>query len=116
MKVLDRILACLLILGGIGHAVGARSAFHNQPITLLWAESAAFTIFLVAAVNLLRSVRPADRALAWISFAGCLAWTGFALALGHLLGDFLYFPVIANVVVSLMLAAFSLGTAVRKAA
>jgi hypothetical protein len=115
MKFLDRFFSCLLIVGGIAHAFGAWSAFHSQPATLLWSE-AAFAIFLLAAINLLRSARPADRALAWISFAGCLVWAGFALAVGGVRGDFLYSPAIANVVDSLVLANFSLHTAIRPAA
>ena len=113
---LDRFFSCLLIVGGIAHAFGAWSAFHSQPATLLWSEAAAFAIFLLAAINLLRSARPADRALAWISFAGCLVWAGFALAVGGLRGDFLYPPAVANVVDSLILANFSLRTALGSAA
>lgn len=113
MKVLDRIFGCLLVVAGVAHATGSWFATRNQPFTRLWAESATFAIFLLAAVNLLRTARPGDRALAWISFAGCLIWIGFALAVGALVGNFLYFPVVANVVVSLVLAAFSVRTALR---
>ncbi|MGA8110181.1 MAG: hypothetical protein WBD46_15280 [Acidobacteriaceae bacterium] len=116
MKIADRIFGCILFLGGMAHALGAWSALRAQPAMLLWSLAAAFAIFLLASINLLRTARPADRALAWISFAGCLVWMGFAFAVGALRGSLLYLPAIANVILSLILAGFSLRTARGNAA
>jgi hypothetical protein len=115
MKTLDRIFACLLALGGIGHALGSYAAYHGEPMSLLWALSASFAGELLAAFNLLRTSRPGDRALAWISFAGCLVWIGFVLCFGHLIHTFLDFRVLINVIVTTVLALFSLRSALRPA-
>ncbi|MGB9032573.1 MAG: hypothetical protein WCC27_20785 [Acidobacteriaceae bacterium] len=115
MKTLDRIFACLLALGGIGHGLGSYAAYHVEPMTLLWALSASFAGELLAAVNLLRTCRPGDHALAWISFAGCLVWIGFVLCFGHLIHSFLDFRFLINFIVTAVLAIFSVRSALRTA-
>jgi hypothetical protein len=116
MRTLDRIFGCLMILGGIGHAVGSFGAYANEPMTLLWALSASFAVFLLAGLNLLRTSRPGDRALAWLSLAGCLGWTAFVLRFGALIGNYLDFRSLINLVLTLGLAAFSLRSLVRPTA
>ncbi len=84
-------------------------------MALLWALSASFAVLLLAAVNLLRTSHPGDRALAWISFAGCLVWIGFVLCCGHLIRNFLDFRFLIHLIVTTALALFSIRSALRPA-
>jgi hypothetical protein len=83
MQAIDRTFGCLLLLGGIGHVFGSWPA---QPVARLWAEAAAFAIFLLAAIDLLRTARPTDRALAWISLCRLPHLLWFLLMAGRLSG------------------------------
>jgi hypothetical protein len=114
MRTLDRIFGVLLFLGGIGHGIGTYQAYSKDPMYLLWALSASFAVFLLAAVNLLRAGRRGDHALAWISFAGCLVWIGFAFWFGMLIGNLLDFRPAVNLIVTLALAILSLRSAVQE--
>lgn len=114
MKAIDRIFGCLLLLGGIGHGFGSYAAYKDQPMSLLWALSASFAVFLLAGINLLRAGRIGDTALNWISFAGCIVWIGFAICFGRLIGNMLDFRPLINLTVTLVLAAFSLKSARMK--
>jgi hypothetical protein len=114
MRALDRVFGCLLILGGLGHGFGTYGAYSSQPMVLIWALSASFAIWLLAAVNLLRAGRKGDRALSWISFAGCLVWIGFAIWFGVLIGNMLDFRPLGNVIITGALALFSLRSALAK--
>jgi hypothetical protein len=111
MKIVDRILAVILILGGIGHGFGSYLGYKHEPVTMLWALNASALAFLVAALNLLRSARVSDRPLAWIAFAGSLAGAGFALAFGALIGNVFDFRPLTHAIADLGLAAFSLKAA-----
>jgi hypothetical protein len=113
MKALDRVFGGLMFLGGVGHGLGSYRAYSNDPRTLFWALSASFAIFLLASVNLLRAGRNGDRALAWISVAGCAVWIGFVLWFGRLLGNMLDFRPLLNLVIALALAMFSLRSALK---
>ena len=64
MKILDRVLSSLLILGGIGHTIGSIKFYKSDPMTLLWALCASLFVFLFAAISLVRAGRPADTTLA----------------------------------------------------
>ncbi len=97
-----------MLLGGIGHGIGSYKAYGNDHMVLLWAWSASLAVFLLAGVNLLRAGRPADRALAWISLGGCLAWMGCAAWFGQLIGNVLDFRPLVNFVVAAVLAIFSM--------
>jgi len=116
MKIVDRIFGWILALGGIGHGMGALQAYAHRPDLLLWAESATLAGWLLAALNLLRSGRPNDHALAWVSFAGCLGWLVFVIAFGKLIGNFLDFRPLIQCIVTLALIGFSLRSALGKAA
>lgn len=113
MKAIDRTFGCLLAVGGVLHGVGTWAAYHTQPMALLWAFSASFAVLLLAAVNLLRTSRPADRTLAWVSFAGCLVWIGFVVWFGILIGNMLDFRPLIHLVLTTVLAVFSLRAALR---
>lgn len=114
MKALDRTFGCLLILGSFGHAFGSYAAYHNKPPLLLWAFSASFAGLLLAAINLLRTSRPGDIALACISFAGSVVWMGFVFWFGIILGSMLDFHVSVNLVIAVVLAGFSLNSVLRR--
>lgn len=114
MKMLDRLFACLMFLCGIGHGIGSYQFYKSQPMNLLWALSASFATFLLAALNLLRTGRPGDRSLAWISFVGCLVQAGSAVCFGRLIGNMLDFRPLVTGIVALVLAAFSLRSAMQE--
>jgi len=111
MKILDRCFAALLILGGIGHAFGSYLGYRHQPVTMLWSLSASVLVFVVAALNLLRSGRSNDQPLAWIAFAGSLVWAGLAFTFGLLIGNVFDFRPLMHAIAGLALAAFSLKAA-----
>jgi hypothetical protein len=113
MRALDRVFGCLLALGGVGHGVGSYHAYKDQPMTLLWSLSASLAVWMIAAVNLLRSGRNGDRALAWICFGGSVAWLGFALWFGVLIGNILDARALINAILTAALAIFSLRTALK---
>ena len=112
MKWLDRGLSCLLILGGIGHTYGVLN-FYKDPITLFWSLTATELIFLLAAINLLRTWRPGDRALAIVTSCASAAYLVFTLRFGQLIGDLTDPRVILFGVLSAGLAAFGLRQAMR---
>jgi hypothetical protein len=113
MKALDRAFGCLMILGGMGHGMGSYRAYSNEPMALLWALSASFAVFLLAAINLLRAGRTGDCTLAWISLAGCVGQIGFALWFGLLIGNVFDFRPMGNLIITLALAMFSLRSALE---
>ena len=115
MKALDRVFGCLMILGAFGHGMGSYRAYSSQPMALLWALSASFALVLLAALNLLRAGRKYDRALAWISFCGCLVWIGFTLWFGLLIQNMFDFRPLVNLIITVALALFSLRSALKSA-
>jgi hypothetical protein len=114
MKWVDRGLSCLLILGGVGHTLGVLG-FYNNPHTLFWSLTASELIFLLAAINLLRTWRPGDRALAVTTACASLTYLGFTLRFGELIGDMADFRVILFGALTIGLTAFSLRDALRNA-
>ena len=100
MQWLDRGLSFLLILGGIGH-------------TLFWSLTATVLIFLLAAINLLRTWRPSDRALATLTSCASAAYLIITIGFGWLIGDLADPRVILFGVASLGLTAFGLRQALR---
>jgi len=111
MKIIDRIFAGILILGGLLHGWGSFHMFRNEPMTMLWSLCATLLTLLVAAVNLLRVERPGDCPLAWISFAGSLSWAVAAFAAGMLIHNIFDPRPMMHWVTALALAGFSLRTA-----
>jgi hypothetical protein len=113
MKLIDRIFGCLMFLAGIGHGFGSYMAYKNDHITLLWAWSTSFAVFLLAAVNLLRAGRDGDRSLAWISLTGCLVWIAFVVWFAQLLGNPLDLRPLINLIITVMLTGFSVRSLLR---
>ena len=87
MKTTDRVFAWILVLGGLLHGVGSYLGYRKEPMTLLWALCATLLTLLLAAINLLRAGRRGDPALAWICFAGNLAWAVTAFTFSALIGN-----------------------------
>jgi hypothetical protein len=111
LKIIDRGLGVLLILGAGGHTLGSIKAYADQPMTLLWALSASLFILLLGAVHLLRTVRPGDRTLAWIGAAGAACQIAAAAVFGALIGNPGDPRVIGFVVICAGLIIFSLKDA-----
>jgi len=87
LKILDRILSCLLILGGIGHMLGSLHGYKNDQMTLLWSLCASLFVFLFAALSLIRAGRPNDTPLAWLCLVAGLCWIAASLRFGVLIGN-----------------------------
>ena len=115
IKWIDRGLSCLLILGGIGHTFGV-IGFYKDAHTLFWALTASVLIFLLASVNLLRSWRPGDRALAILTACASAANLIITLRFGQLIGNLADFRVLLFGAISLGLLCFGLRDAMRSSA
>ena len=87
MRVVDRVLSLLLILGGVGHTLGSFKAYGAEPMMLLWSLCAGLFIFFYGAVNLVRAGRPEDKALAWVCLLGGVGWIAASLRFGVLIGN-----------------------------
>jgi uncharacterized membrane protein YgdD (TMEM256/DUF423 family) len=104
------VLGWLLVLSGLLHAFGSWTGYRNSSETLLWALSGSLAALLVAALNLLRVNRPADRPLALVALAGALAWTGIALGFGAVISNALDPRAVIHAVIAVALAGMSLRT------
>jgi len=111
MKIVDRICAWILVLGGLLHGVGSYLGYKHEPMTMFWALNGTQLALLIAAVNLLRVARPGDRPLAWIAFASSLAWAIGACVFGALMGNVFDPRALTHGLTALALAAFSLKAA-----
>jgi len=116
MKIIDRIFAWILVLGGVLHGWGSCYMYRNEPMTMLWSLCATLLTLLIAAVNLLRVERPGDRPLAWISFAGSLSWAIAAFAAGVLIHNIFDPRPMMHWVTALVLAGFSLRATLNRVA
>jgi hypothetical protein len=114
LKILDRILSCLLILGGIGHTLGSLHGYKNDQMTLLWSLCASLFVFLFAALSLIRAGRPNDTALAWLCLVAGLCWIAASLRFGVLIGNLFDPRPLIFVVLSLGLCAFCVRTLIGK--
>jgi hypothetical protein len=114
VRAIDIICTAVLGLGAVGHSMGSFAAYRSQPVPLLWALCASVLIALLAALNWLRAKRPHDRALAWITVLGTLCWLAADLSFGALTGNMLDPRVVMFGVVSVVLIAFGLRTALMR--
>jgi hypothetical protein len=112
LKVIDRTCAVVLGLGAaVGHTYGSFKAYGHDETTLLWALNASVLGLLLGALNLLRSARPDDRALAAIVGAGTVCWIISAARFGFLIDNPLDPRVLMFLLVSVILVLFNLQTA-----
>jgi len=116
MRLVDRLLSVLLILGAIGHTFGVLKYYHGQPDPLFWSLSAGLLIVLLAAINLLRSWRPGDAALAWIATGASAAYIVVTIGFGRLVGNMADPRVITFGLISLGLVAFGVSGGIKAAA
>ena len=114
LKILDRILSSLLILGGIGHTLGSLLGYKNDQMTLLWSLCASLFVFLFAALSLIRAGRPHDTALAWVCLVAGLCWIAASLRFAVLIGNLLDFRPLIFGVLTLGLCAFCVRTLIGK--
>jgi hypothetical protein len=112
VKILDRVLGCILILGGIGHTFGSLQFYKHDQLTLLWSLSFSLFIFLLGTLNLIRAGRPEDTTLAWICLVAGLCHVAATLRFGVLIGNLFDFRVVLFIVVTLGLCAMSVRTIV----
>jgi len=111
MLLLDRILSGLLILGAVGHTLGVIKFYKGQPHPLFWALCFTALILLLAALNLLRAVRPMDHGLAWLAAIASLVFAGISVGFGFLVDNPVDVRAVSFAVVSLGLTALSLRQA-----
>jgi hypothetical protein len=114
LKILDRVLSCLLILGGIGHTFGSLQFYKSDQMTLLWSLCASLFVFLLATLSLIRAGRPHDRALAWVCLVAGLCWIAASLRFAVLIGNLLDFRPLIFGVLTLGLCAFCVRTLIGK--
>ncbi|MFL6429682.1 MAG: hypothetical protein ACJ71S_15665 [Acidobacteriaceae bacterium] len=115
MRIVDRIFGWLMVLAALLHCMGTLTAHLGEDVTL-WSLGAGLGELLLAAINLMRVGRPADRALAWVSFAGCLGWLVVIAGFAHLIHSFVDFRVVIQGVITLVLAVMSARGALRTSA
>jgi len=115
MRWIDRGLSVLLIPAGVAHTYGVMS-FFTDPQTLFWSLVATILIFLIAAVNLLRTWRPGDRAVALIAAGASAAYFLAQLRFGQIVGNIADPRVILFGSLTLALTLFSLRDARSKPA
>jgi hypothetical protein len=116
LKMVDSVLGWLLLIGGVLHGFGSVVAYDFLAPILIWSLSGSLAAILLGALNLLRTNRPTDRTLAWVSFAGCVGWIAIAAAFGSTLSTPFDPRVLYHVIVTLGLAALSLRTVTGAAA
>jgi len=113
MQTIDRVFGWLLVVGGILHTVGSVRGLAHKPDVLVWALSGSLAALLLAALNLMRVNRPADRALALVCTAGSIAWVGIAVGFGVSIGNALDPRALIHAVNAAVLAGFSIRTVAR---
>jgi hypothetical protein len=111
---IDRTLSILLILGGVGHTLGVIDYYRTQPDALFWSLTASLLIFLLGAINLLRSWRRDDRALAILSAGAMAGYLAVTLCFGKLIGNMADPRVIVFGLISLGLICFSMRDAMSR--
>jgi hypothetical protein len=110
LKILDRVLSSLLILGGIGHTFGSLQFYKSDQMTLLWSLCASLFIFVFGAISFVRAGRPGDTALAWVCLAAGLGWIAASLRFGALIGNYFDFRPLVFGLLTLGLCAMCIRT------
>lgn len=88
-KNMDRIFCSLLAVAAAGHVFGTFKFFEFGTNGFVWALSGGFACALLATINFLRTSRPTDGALRWLTVFGNIGWMGIALLFGESIGNLL---------------------------
>jgi hypothetical protein len=110
-KSLDRAFGILLLVGAALHAYGSISFYKFGTQELVWALSGSLAGGLTATINLVRTGRPEDMPVAWISFVASLCWFMVAIGFGLAIGNAFDPRALWHATCALALAAFSLRSA-----
>jgi hypothetical protein len=114
---IDRVFALHLLLGAAGHTFGSLSLLPAAGSDIqVWSLGSALCAALLAVLNLLRAGRPADKPLAWVTALGSIGWLGVVIGFGLSIGRLTDFRVLWHGMSALMLAIFSLRSALSPAA
>lgn len=111
MKIADRALSLLLLVGGGLHSYGSVAGYDLGSEILVWSLAGSLAIFLTATLNLLRTFRSGDRVLACLSLAASLGVLAIALGFGHAIGDVADPRALWHALCGIGLACFSLRAA-----
>jgi hypothetical protein len=110
MRLADRIFACLLILGGVGHTAGTLIGDKDKPELMLWSLCASLFVFLLGTINLVRAGRHGDGTLGWITLVFNLCHIASVVAFGRLIQNMGDPRVIGFIVICLVLCGMSVRT------
>ena len=114
LKVLDRILSCLLLLGGLGHTAGSLRFYSNDQMTMLWSLCAGLFVFLFGALSLVRAGRPGDTTLAWLCLFAGICWIAASVRFAVLIGNLFDPRPLIFTILTLGLCIFCIRTLVMK--
>ena len=111
MRTIDRVFGALLFIGSVLHAYGSIVGYKFGTPELVWALSGSLAGGLTAAINLIRTKRPEDKALAWLAAVASLLWCAVALGFGAAIGNIFDPRVLWHAICSAVLAVFSVRMA-----
>ena len=109
-NIIDRIFCALLILATAGHLFGTIKLFDFGTGIFVWSLSGVLAAALLVAINILRNLRPSDRPLARIAFAGNIGWLAIVLLFGQSIGNLLDPRAVFHGIAALGLIFFSFKT------
>jgi hypothetical protein len=112
-KYVDRSFGVLLLVGSALHSYGSISFYKIGSPELVWALSGSLAGGLTAAINLVRSGRPDDIAISWVSSIAAICWFAVAIGFGLAIGNVFDPRAIWHATCALVLAVFSLWTAIN---
>lgn len=104
---IDRIFCGLLALAALGHLFGTFKFFNFGTDIFVWSLSGVVAAALLVAINIVRSRRPADRAIAYIALVGNMGWIAIVLLFGQSIGNYLDPRVLIHGVAAAGLSYFS---------
>jgi hypothetical protein len=107
MRLIDRAFCVLLAIGTMGHLIGSFLFYEIGGGLFVWSLSGAMAAALLVVLNWLRSSRPSDRALAWITLVGNLCWIGVVVLFGGSIGNVLDVRVLLHVIAAAGMSYFS---------
>jgi len=113
IRLIDLICGALMIVGAGLHVAGSFPTYANAPDSLLWSLSAGAFEALLGGVNLVRTSRRRDAALAWLCLLGGIFWLGVVFSFARLVGNPFDPRVLVQGGVALVPTALSLRTVLR---